>query len=76
MYIEKSFQYRDSNRYKFNAYIILNQSPSFISSTSPQDIAAKVSANIGNLRNIFKDQLLQNKLYKSLLQNPFVVFFG
>lgn len=61
MYIEKSFQYRDSNRYKFNAYMILNQSPSFISSTSPQDIAAKVSTNIGNIRNIFKDQLTQRQ---------------
>lgn len=61
MYTGTSFQYRDSNRYKFNAHVILNQSPSFISSTSPQDIVVKVTANINNLRNVFKDQLTQRQ---------------
>lgn len=61
MYTGTSFQYRDSNRYKFNAHVILNESPSYISSTTPQDIVVKVTANVNNLRNVFKDQLTQRQ---------------
>ncbi|WP_058302159.1 hypothetical protein [Gorillibacterium timonense] len=62
MYTSSTFQTKESGRYSYNAFVILNKSPQYLTgNTDPAYQASVISSNFATLRNAFKEQLTQRQ---------------